>query len=372
MTLPPPTLIVAGEGSSSLDSRIDETPNAPAVFLIHPQQGAPYLGRTAVLKRRLCRLLRERRGPTRFLNLRAVASRVEYWLTASRLEQTLYSWALARGCFPDDYRRRLKLRPPPYVKLILSHAFPRTQITTRLTGSRALFCGPFRTRAVAERFEDEFLNLFQIRRCQEDFDPSPEHPGCIYGEMGKCLRPCQDVVGVDEYAGEVNRVAEFLSTGGDSFVRSITAARDRFSDELQFEEAARQHQQLERVQGVLKLRDELARDIDRLHGVAVTPSKTPDAVELWFMRGGVWLRPRTFSLTAPQGNPVSMDKRLREVAASLDEPRVPVVERQEHLAILARWFYSSWRDGEWLHFDAGAIPYRKLVNAIHRVARPWA
>jgi hypothetical protein len=40
----------------------------------------------------------------------------------------------------------------------------------------------------------------------------------------------------------------------------------------------------------------------------------------------------------------------------------------EHLAILTRWHGSSWRDGEWLPFDAvEKIPYRKLVNAIGRV-----
>ena len=43
--------------------------------------------------------------------------------------------------------------------------------------------------------------------------------------------------------------------------------------------------------------------------------------------------------------------------------------RVEQLAILSRWFYSSWRDGEMLIFDDWEkIPYRKLVNAISRVA----
>ena len=41
----------------------------------------------------------------------------------------------------------------------------------------------------------------------------------------------------------------------------------------------------------------------------------------------------------------------------------------EHLSILVRWHGSSWRDGEWLAFDSlDRIPYRKLVNAIGRIA----
>jgi len=42
----------------------------------------------------------------------------------------------------------------------------------------------------------------------------------------------------------------------------------------------------------------------------------------------------------------------------------------EQLAILSRWFYSSWRDGEMLLVDDWQkIPYRKLVNAVSRVAK---
>jgi hypothetical protein len=47
----------------------------------------------------------------------------------------------------------------------------------------------------------------------------------------------------------------------------------------------------------------------------------------------------------------------------------------EHLSILVRWQGSSWRDGEWIGFDSfDKLPYRKLVNAMGRVAasaRAW-
>src|ERR1039457_1440446 len=80
----------------------------------------------------------------------------------------------------------------------------------------------------------EFLDLFQMRRCQEDLAPSPAHPGCIYGEMAMCLRPCQQVVGAAEYATEIGRVAEFLRTDGRSLLESIGHSRDRLSQEMLF------------------------------------------------------------------------------------------------------------------------------------------
>jgi hypothetical protein len=42
----------------------------------------------------------------------------------------------------------------------------------------------------------------------------------------------------------------------------------------------------------------------------------------------------------------------------------------EQLAIVSRWFYSTWRDGEMLLVDDWhKLPYRKLVNAVSRVVK---
>jgi excinuclease ABC subunit C len=357
-------------GLAGLDGALAGLPNQPAVFLLWPREGEPYLARTALLRRRLLRLLAERGRPSRFLNLRGTVSRLEYWLTGSSLESWVRMCELARKHFPKAYLDLLHLRMPPYVKIVLANPFPRSQITTHLGRTAARYYGPFRSRASAERFEAQFLDLFQMRRCQEDLVPSPAHPGCIYGEMGMCLRPCQQAVGGDEYAHEVSRVVDFLATDGRSLITPTTAARDGLSQEMQFEAAAREHKRLEKIQEVLKLRDGMARDIERLHGVAVTRSGANQAVELWFVQAGYWLGATRITFEVVDGKPVSLDQKLRESAALVRPASQTLRERQEYLAILARWFYSSWRDGEWLEFESlDQIPYRKLVHAISRVAR---
>jgi hypothetical protein len=357
--------------TANLDETLESVPERPAVLLVWPREGAPYLARTNVLRRRLKRLLGERSAPSRFLNLRAVARQVEYWLTGSRLESSLLFYELAVRHFPETYPKLLMLRMPHYFKVILSNPFPRTQVTARLGGGRSPFFGPFRARASAEQFASQALDLFQVRRCQEDLDPSPGHPGCIYGEMNLCLRPCQQAVGAGEYASEVQRLVRFLETGGRSLEEPLAASRDRLSEELDFEAAARQHKQLEKVQQVLRLRDDLVREAGSLCGAAVTASVAAGAVELWFVLGGGWQAPVRFGFEAVAGKAVSLDHRLREVVAGLNPRKLPARERQEHLALLARWYYSSWRDGEWLPFDdLDRVPYRKLVRAISRVAAP--
>jgi len=362
---------VAGD-LARLDSALESVPNNPAVFLLWPRDGEPYLSKTALLRRRLLRLLRERERPSRLLNLRHTVQRIEYQLTGSSLENSVVFYEQARLHFPGAYLDMMKLRMPPWVRIVLANPFPRSQVTTHLTRS-GLHFGPFRSRASAERFESQFLDLFQMRRCQEDLVPSPEHPGCIYGEMAMCLRPCQQVVGPAEYGGEIGRVVDFLRSDGRSLLESIAHSRDRLSDEMLFEEAARQHKRYEKVQDVLRLRDEMVRDLDALHGLAITRSVEPDAVELWFLRAGWWCSPRRLDFHVVEGRPVSLDGKLREVLAEVQPVKLTAAERQEYLALFSRWNYSTWRDGEWIPFEGPtAIPYRKIVNAVSRVAKRTA
>ncbi|MEZ5401238.1 MAG: hypothetical protein R2729_16325 [Bryobacteraceae bacterium] len=350
------TLHAAGDPS--------QLPECGAVYLIVPREGRPYLGRTGVLRRRLTRLWEK-------WKLAEIADRVEIWLAASRLEQWLVSYELARREFPETYERTLRLGRPPYVRLIASNRFPRMQVTSRLGAGTSTWFGPFPSRAAADTFENDLLDLYQIRRCQEDLAPAPGHPGCIYGEMNRCLRPCQEAVSEEEYASEAARLQDFLATRGSSLLEQTAASRDRYSERLLFEEAARQHARYQKIEAVAKSAGELAHDVAHLNGIAVTRSFAPDSVLLWFVRGGVWVPRREFSV-APvvSGKPVPLDARLREVVSALEEPPSSAQLRQEHMALLAKWFYSSWRDGEWLPVETWEkVPYRKLVNAIHRTAR---
>ena len=343
-----------------LDRVLEALPNRPAVFLAWPRAGKPELARTNVLRKRLKRTL---------ANLHGAVNRIEYQLTGSRLAAQFLLLHLAKKHLGAEYRKEIRLRLPPYVKLILSNQFPRTQLTTHIGRARAVYFGPFRSRSTAARFESEFLDLFQLRRCQEDLEPRSEHPGCIYGEMGRCLRPCQQAVGTDEYRGEAERVAEFLKTSGNSLSGLAESARERLSAEMDFEGAALMHQRYQRIQEVLGLRDEMARAVDQLNAVTVTRGVDPDAVELGWVREGSWQGFSRIEFATADGASVSLDARLRELAASVSCNAAIGLARMEQLAVLARWFYSSWCDGELLLVDDWAkIPYRKLVNAVSRIA----
>jgi excinuclease UvrABC nuclease subunit len=210
-------------------------PAGPAVLLLrgNDAQAEPYVSKTANLRRRLHRLL----GPpeqTRRLNLRDRVHAIEYTATGSDFESGFVLYGALRQTFPKTYSDRLRLRFAPLLKLHLENEYPRASITTRLgrLGGRSLYYGPFPSRAAAEKFANDSLDFFKMRRCVDDLHPDPQFPGCIYSEMKMCLAPCFKGCTDEDYRAEVARVQSFFDSGGHSLVREITAQREQASSSL--------------------------------------------------------------------------------------------------------------------------------------------
>jgi hypothetical protein len=204
------------------------------------------------------------------LNLRERVRWIEWTRTGSEFESTMVLYGAARAIFgAEEARRRLHLHAPYALRITIAHAHPRVYATNRL-GRKAIAesVGPFPARA-AERYGDALLNLFRLRRCYEDLEVSPEHPGCAYGEMKMCMEPCKGACSAEEYAEEARRVRAFLWTNGASMLAEVAARREAASEAMDFEEAAAQHRLWEKVKAAAGLVDELVHPLAELRALIV-------------------------------------------------------------------------------------------------------
>jgi hypothetical protein len=290
------------------------------------------------------------------------------------LESSLLLYQLAKINSPDGYQKLLKLRLPWFVHLNPGDGFARLEVTNRINPDSDAVFGPFSSRGPAQLYEGEVSGLFQLRRCTDALEPDVNHSGCIYGEMGQCLRPCQCAVSGDEYGSETKRVHEFLKTNGRSVATSLSMSRARAAEETNFEEAALIHRRLEKIKAAAALRPPVVRGIADFNGLALTASASADEVVLWPVLAGLWVEPIRLNLRMREQEGRSLDRELRGlVEEKLRRPEKEAGERDngrmEHLAIFARWYYSSWRDGEWFPFQTAAdLNYRKLVREISKLA----
>ncbi len=353
--------------ASDLRESIDALPAGSGIYLLQPKAGSPHLAWSGNLRRRMSRLFFPSSASSKasLARLRENVVEVWCWTTASRLETSLAMYSLAREYFPDDYLFRLKLRIPWFVGLTVGDAFPRLSVINRVPRRERPLFGPFANRSAAQVYEQQVSGLFQIRRCTDTLYPSPEHPGCVYGEMNQCMRPCQSAVTRQEYATETQRVSEFLTSNGRSAIAALSTARDRAADQTEFEQAAQMHRQIEKMRGAAGVRNEVVANVYYLNGVALTRGLGPRELRLWPMLEGRWQEGLRLEIPQDDSQAKSLDQAIRELLTKCLQTASNEGQRTEDLAIFARWYYSSWRDGEWFPFGKlEDLNYRRLVRAI--------
>jgi excinuclease UvrABC nuclease subunit len=321
---------------------------------------------------------------TRRLNLRERVARIEYWLVGSDFESQFVLYRVLRRHFPERYRDRMRLRPAPLVKFDLANPYPRAFVTTRLgrLGGPSVYYGPFASRVSAEKFLNDSLDLFRIRRCPDDLNPNPAFPGCIYSEMKMCLAPCFCGCTEEQYGEEVRRVQRYLDTSGDSLQRELEAEREAASVNLEFETAAAVHAKLAKAHDAAGQRPELARRIDQLNGLMVQRSATEGAVKLFRIDGGAIGEPFDYMVSTNSAEllaggarrqPVSMEARIGEALEhSPPTPKLSTAELGDHLALLRRWFFRSSRTGELFLTESrndqpAELPWRRIVRGVSRI-----
>lgn len=406
-----------------------QLPHAPAVFALYgdDEKAEPYIGRTPNLRGRLERLLQPSPKHPRRLQLAGRVRRIDYHLTGSDFESLLAQFEQLENVYGAKALERMHLRAPAFVRFLGSNPYPRVTVTNKPTHREADWAyGPFASRSAAERFAEEMLKLFLLRRCTDDLDPDPSHPGCVYSEMKMCLAPCYKGCTDDRYAEEAGAVQSFLATRGDSKLVVLRQERDKASEDLAFEDAAALHAQVQKVEAVRALAPELVQPMNKLRAAILQSSANPDEVAVFLYEGGRLRGPVPFStlgmriqneqsgssslfaqpmalepVPEEQGSgeqgfgirehgtggmnqgpetpatvkvprtllEARMEAVLEQLSEPMDQPNATV--RQAHLALLKRWYYRPEvkREGEVVFPDEeGHWPLRALLRSAGRVA----
>ncbi|MFY9856133.1 MAG: excinuclease ABC subunit C [Terracidiphilus sp.] len=396
-----------------------QLPTSAAVFALYgaDAHAEPYIGRTPNLRGRLERLLQPSAKHPRRLQLAGRVRQIRWRLTGSEFESLLAQFSLLEKIYGPKTLERMHLRHPAFIRFLGSNAYPRITVTHRPSQREADWAyGPFQSRAAAERYAEEALKLFLLRRCTDDLNPDPSFPGCVYSEMKMCLAPCYKGCTDERYGEEASAVERFLATRGESRLVTLRTQRDEASAGLEFEAAAALHAQVARVESVRALSPELVRPLSQLRAVILQASANPGEVAVFLYENGALTGPAGFSTlgmriqneqssstslfahpmaiepipeeqglgTRDEGQESGIDApmklargvleaRMEDALAALTElaeTPSPTL-RQGHLALLKRWYYrpEAKRTGEIFFPDAeGRWPVKAMLRGVGRVA----
>ena len=408
----PHTLIFgpANAADSAPADPLAALPESPAVFSLgFGERREPYIARTTNLRRRLRRMLAPEGALSRRIQLLPFVREISWAPYGSEFEASLLLYReITTTVGTNDsatVRKRLRLRPPAYLRMAMENDFPRLFATNRYVRSAAdRSFGPFPTRAAAERTCDALLDLFQLRRCVEDLHPFPEHPACPYFEMKKCLAPCNQTCTPDRHRAEADAVFETLRTHGRSLLSSLERERAAASEALEFEAAAAIHQRYEKAETALRELPESVRLLSELSAVIVQPSADAGEVALFrltrqgvggpiaFATVGMRLHNEQSGSSSLYSHPMALaavplepsvagpavdtlETRLEKALDAVDAklPSRPSTSQiEDHLALFTRWCFrpAAKRTGEAVFAEpGGAVPLKPLLRAISRVAR---
>ena len=407
-----------------------EVPARTGVFALRGERETdqPYLTRAADVRRRLRRLLMppetvDAEGKpvlSKRLNLRDRVRSIEWTETGSEFESVLVLYRALHANFGEaEARKRMRLFPPYFLRVTMGHEHPRVHVTNRLSrrGLGESF-GPFASRASAERLAEAVGDIFKLRRCHEDLVVHPQHPGCAYGEMNRCMAPCKAACSADEYAAEAQGVFAYLRSQGQSLMAEIAAKREAASEAMDFEAAATLHRQWEKAKAVAGSADPLVRAAGEVRALIVqmAPSLTDgtgkEDAAVFLLENGRLLGPERLSTLgvravreqtavgsslfaqplmlaaipegvgtgepgegaaasvalSPEARARAILTRLEQQVQKLGEPEAS--ERGDVLALFKRWYYrpEKSRAGEVLLPNPdGGWPVRRLLNAAARV-----
>ena len=349
-------------------------PPTSAVFLLRSDDphAEPYVSKTANLRRRLQRLLGPVIERSKKLNLRDRVRSIDFSPTGSDFESGLLLYQVLRYAFPETYQHRLRFRFAPFVKMHLENEYPRASVTTRLgrLNGKAQYYGPFASRLAAEKFMNDSLDFFKMRRCIDDLHPDPAFPGCIYSEMKMCLAPCFKGCSDAEYADEVTRVQNYFDSSGESLLRELSRQREAASDSLAFEEAAQIHVRLEKLKPAVSQLPEIVHRLDQLSMLMLQTSHIEGSVTFFRLVAGQISGPVQFSILASEhAKSQSMEARIQQALEAFPaSEKISATQAMEHIALVKRWYYRGTRVGEAFFANTkGELPMRRIVRGISRV-----
>ena len=224
--------------NDTLRQTIKLVPEQPGCYLYYDKDGEIiYVGKAKNLKRRIYSYFHKQHENPKTTILVSQIEKLEYIITDSEVEALILESHLIKKHKPK-YNILLKDdKKYPYF-LITDEDFPRIQIVRKknLNPDKGRFYGPYTDVGAMYATLDFLKRLFPLKQCKT---PKFSNRPCLYYHIGKCLAPCQGKVTPQEYQKLIQQVELFLSGKQKELLKEIQTQMQKYSDEQQFEKAAK-------------------------------------------------------------------------------------------------------------------------------------
>ena len=230
---------------------LDRIPDHPGVYLMKDAAGKViYVGKANSLKKRVRSYFGRTHESPRLRALVHRIDRIETFLVGTEVEALILELNLIKEHRPR-YNVMLKDdKKYPYIRVNAKDRYPRVFATRVIVDDGSIYFGPYTDAKAMHRVLKLIQRIFPLRTCHHAFPSRTPVRLCLDYQIGKCLGPCEEKIGVDEYRKMVDHVVLFLKGKNRSLVKELRAEMKRASSEKRYERAAILRDQIAAIERV--------------------------------------------------------------------------------------------------------------------------
>jgi excinuclease ABC subunit C len=252
-----------------------------------------YVGKARNLKNRVGSYFGKKAFHPKTQALMASTAKVDVTVTETEKEALLLEYNLIKAHQP---RFNVLLRDGkgyPYIKVTMSHDYPRFEFHRGARDSANRYFGPYPGAGSVRQTLAHLQKLFNVRQCDDSFFANRSRP-CLQYQIKRCSAPCVGHIDKDQYSRDVKNGVRFLSGHNGAILADLARRMDTASEHLDYELAAECRDQIAAIKDI-QARQAVAgirsRDAD---GLAVFEQNGGFCVAVIMIRGGRMLGGRTY------------------------------------------------------------------------------
>ncbi|KPK01211.1 MAG: hypothetical protein AMK71_06460 [Nitrospira bacterium SG8_35_4] len=280
--------------------KLNQVPHAPGIYIMKgAREKALYVGKAKDLNNRIRSYFQQSASlDDRKLKMVSEIKDFQYVVTKNELEALVLESNFIKRLKP---RFNIILRDDkhyPYIKLTVKETWPRLEVVRRIERDGSVYFGPYVPAGAMWEMLNFIRRTFPVRICKYNLN-KPFRP-CVQYQMGRCLAPCSESHRTDhdreKYMEAVDEVVSFIKGEKRELLSNLEQRMQRFSENLQFEEAAGIRDRLKALEKAWESQRVIAPELGDRDVVGMYRERDEAVLFIFFIRNGMVIGQRDFFL----------------------------------------------------------------------------
>ncbi len=295
--------------NETLKRKIENLPEKPGVYLMQDKDDTIiYVGKAKILKNRVRQYFQSQSNHT--IKVRKMVEHVDdldYIITDSEVEALMLECNLIKQYRPYYNILMKDDKSYPYIKLTVSDAYPKLELTRKRKLDGAKYFGPYVNSYAARKTLEAMKLFYPLKLCNKNVAyGTTTGRVCLNYHIGQCAGVCRGDVDPDLYRSYVEEAESILKNKPDILIKKLTQKMQEEAELLHFESAGVLKEYIVAVQQLNQEQKISAASMDERDIIAMAFESMTACVQLFFIRGGKIVRTETKYMRAESEEPADI------------------------------------------------------------------